>query len=98
MTDKQTPPDRLERIHLANLTDGRADCRVTGRWMRLPGATMETRNGALTYALMIVEVMVGGEERKLCELVMSREDLLMILNRMPVVPLGTPLPPCHGGV
>jgi hypothetical protein len=28
-----------------------------------------------------------GKDRKLCELVLAREDLLHILNRMPVTPL-----------
>jgi hypothetical protein len=45
---------------------------------------------------MIVDVMstnAEGKHRKLCELVLAREDLLQILNRMPVTPLGTtPLP------
>jgi hypothetical protein len=96
MAETPTPPDRLERIHLANLMEGRANCHLTGRWLQFPEAAMETSNGAGTHALMIVEVMVTyneGDERKLCELVLSREDLLLILNRMPVVPLNTPFPP-----
>ena len=96
MTDTPQYPDRWERKHLAKLMEGRADCQVSGRWLQFPLAARENPNGAGTHALMTVDVMTAdadGEERKLCELVLAREDLLMILNRMPVAPVGTPLPP-----
>jgi hypothetical protein len=42
---------------------------------------------------MAIDVMTtdaDGKDRKLCELVLAREDLLLVLNRMPVAPLGSP--------
>jgi hypothetical protein len=96
MTDTPKYPDRRERVHLAKLMEGRADCQVSDRWLQFPETAQENRNGAGKHALMIVDVMstnAEGKHRKLCELVLAREDLLQILNRMPVTPLGTtPLP------
>lgn len=96
MADKPKYPALWERVHLAKLMEGRADCKVSGRWLQFPQVARENPNGAGTHALMTVDVMTTdaeGTERKLCELVLAREDLLTILNRMPVVPLGAPLPP-----
>lgn len=96
MTDTPATPDRLERIYLANLMDGRADCHVTGRWLQFPEVALEKATGSGTKALMIIDVMTtyaDGDERQLCQMVLARDDLLMILNRMPVVPLDSPLPP-----
>lgn len=93
MTDTPKYPARWERVHLAKLMDGRADCQVSGRWLQFPEAARENPNGAGTHALMTVDVMTtnaDGKERKLCEMVLAREDLLRILNRMPVAPLGIP--------
>lgn len=96
MADTPNYPDRWERMHLAKLMEGRADCHVSGRSLQFPEVALENPYGAGSHALMTVDVMTAdadGKERKLCELVLAREDLLMILNRMPVAPLGTPLPP-----
>lgn len=96
MTDTSKSPARWERLHLAKLMEGRVDCQVSGRYLQFPEAALENPTGAGTQALMTVDVMTAdaeGKERKLCELVLAREDLLAILNRMPVAPLGTPLPP-----
>lgn len=96
MTDTSKYPDRWERMHLAKLMEGRADCQVSGRWLQFPEVALENPNGAGTHALMTIDVMTAdldGKERKLCGLALAREDLLLILNRMPVAPLGSPLPP-----
>ena len=81
---------------MANLMDGRADCHVTGRWLQFPEVALEKATGSGTKALMIIDVMTTyaeGDERQLCQMVLARDDLLMILNRMPVVPLDSTLPP-----
>lgn len=96
MTETPKYPDCWERVHLAKLMEGRADCQVSGRWFQFPDVALENPNGAGTHALMSFDVMrtdAEGKDRKLCELVLAREDLLLILNRMPVAPLGTTLLP-----
>jgi len=97
MADTPRYPDRRERVHLAKLMEGRVDCQVSGRWLQFPPSASEIgKGGGGTHALMIVDVMTmdaNDKERKLCELALAREDLLLILNRMPVVPRGgSPLP------
>jgi len=90
MADEQKNPSRYERLHLAKLMEGRADCAVSGRWLRFPETAQQVQNGSGTQELIFVDVMSTNEDmkdRKLCELVLAREDLLHILNRMPVKPL-----------
>ncbi|MFJ1470086.1 hypothetical protein [Massilia orientalis] len=87
MADEAKYPSLYERVHLAKLMEGRVDCAVSGRWLQFPATAQEVEMGGCTQELMFVSVMTTNEDhkdRKLCELVLAREDLLHILNRMPV--------------
>lgn len=90
MADEPKYPTRYERLHLAKLMEGRADCEVSPRWLKFPTNAHQVAMGAGTREFMTVDVMTtneDGKDRKLCELILAREDLLLILNRMPVTPL-----------
>jgi hypothetical protein len=90
MADKQKYPSRYQRVHLAKLMEGRAECVVSGRWLQFPTEAQQVEMGAGTQELIFVNVMTtneDGKDRKLCELVLAREDLLQILNRISVKPL-----------
>lgn len=84
-------PDRLERIQLANVMEGRAECQVSGRWLQFSPTAQHNPNGSgghdeLTFAYVMTENH-DGVTRKICELVLNRQDLLTILNRMEVKPV-----------
>lgn len=93
MADEKDYPTRYQRLHLAKLMEGRVDCEVSGRWLKFPTNAHQVQMGAGTREIMTVDIMTtneDGKDRKLCELVLAREDLLQILNRMPVTPLSPP--------
>jgi hypothetical protein len=87
MWSKHKNPSVSERRRLANVMEGRAMCQVSGRWLQFPEAAQTVGNGYGTASFMVVDVMtknIDDVERKICELVLTKEDLLHILNRMPV--------------
>ncbi len=81
---------RLERLRLANVMDGRAECHVSGRWLQFSSTAQQNPNGIGGHDnLTFLDVMTqnhDGTSRKICELVVNRQDLLEILNRMQVKP------------
>lgn len=83
-------PTRLERLQLANVMNGHAECHVSGRWLQFPPTAQQNPNGSGGFDdLTFVNVMTqnhDGVSRKICELVLNRQDLLDILNRMQVKP------------
>lgn len=90
MADESKYPSRYKRVHLAKLMEGRVDCAVSGRWLQFPATAQQVEIGSGTQELIFVDVMTTNEDRKdrkLCQLVLAREDLQHILNRMPVEPL-----------
>lgn len=88
---KEEMPTRLERIHFANVMEGRAVCHVSGRWLQFSPTAQQNPNGSGGHGdLTFVDVMTenhDGVSRKICELVLNRQDLLNILNRMTVKPV-----------
>lgn len=71
-----------ERLRRANLDKGKALCQVSGRWLQFPEKAHEFADG--TY--LPIDVMTSDDEgrvRKLCELVLVKEDLLDLLARIP---------------
>jgi hypothetical protein len=89
MANKPKYPSRYQRVRLAQLMEGRIDCEVSGRWLQFPPSAHQVAMGADTYDMMTIKVMStnhDGKDRKLCELMLAREELLQILNRMPVKP------------
>ncbi|PUA29473.1 MAG: hypothetical protein B0W54_02475 [Cellvibrio sp. 79] len=69
-------PDRTKRL---NLIKRIVPCQVSGRWLQFPEALHCQPDG--TYMLINVMTDNGeGKERKLCELVLYKEDLEAILK------------------
>jgi hypothetical protein len=72
-------PISVDRRWRNMIGPGCVPCVITGRWQRFPnhsGAYLRERE------CMIVEVMTGtpDEPRKLCDLTVTREDLLRAIN------------------
>lgn len=84
MTSEAKPSWNVERRRRANLTEGKAPCQVSGRWLQFPAQAHEFKDGTF----LAVDVMTAdgdGMPRKLCELVLVKEDLLELLARIPYV-------------
>ena len=83
-------PTRLERLQFANVMNGHAECHVSGRWLQFSATAQQNPNGSGGFDdLTFVDVMTknpDGISRKICELVLNRQDMLDILNRMQVKP------------
>lgn len=84
MTSKAKLSWNVERRRRANLNEGKAPCQVSGRWLQFPAQVHEFKAGTfLAAALMTVDG--DGKPRKLCELVLVKEDLLELMARVPHV-------------
>ncbi|WP_321846962.1 hypothetical protein [Paraburkholderia bannensis] len=84
MTNKPKTSWNVERRRRANLNERKAPCQVSGRWLQFPTNAREFKTGTF----LAVDVMTendDGKPRKLCELVLVKEDLLELLNRIPLV-------------
>ncbi len=71
-----------ERRRRGNLNEGKAVCQVSSRWLQFPDRAPEFRDGTF----LAVDVMTAdsdGKPRKLCELVLVKEDLLELLASIP---------------
>jgi len=80
---KKDGPTRSERVRLATVMEHRAECQVSSRWLQFPQSG-QTVGGA---SFMFVDVMTlnGDEqEKKICQLVLTKKDLREILNRIDV--------------
>jgi hypothetical protein len=72
-----------ERRRRANLKERKVVCQVSNRWLQFPAEAHELREGTF----LSVDVMTAdsdGKPRKLCALVLVKEDLLDLLARVPV--------------
>ncbi|SFT82825.1 hypothetical protein SAMN05192563_1004224 [Paraburkholderia aspalathi] len=72
----------VERRRRTNVNEGKAPCQVSGRWLQFPAKAHEFKNGTF----LAVDVMTAdsdGNPRKLCELVLVKEELLELLTRIP---------------
>ena len=80
---KNNSPTRIERVHLATIMEHKAECQVSSRWLQFPQSAQEV-GGA---SFMFVDVMTlngDDQEKKICQLVLTKEDLLAILKRIDV--------------
>jgi hypothetical protein len=81
-------PGWAERRRQANIIEGEADCHVSNRWLQFGRIAQENHDGDGGFdELLFVDVMTKNHEgtpRKICELVLDRQELLAILSRMPV--------------
>lgn len=60
---------------------GRADCQVSERWLQFPRKGTKLREGTF----LTVDVMTTNEtrkERKICELILVKEQLQFILDQI----------------
>jgi hypothetical protein len=81
MASGAKPSWNVERRRRANLSEGKALCQVSGRWLQFPTQAHEFKDGTF----LAVDVMTrdgDGNSRKLCELVLVKEDLLELLARV----------------
>ena len=76
-------PTRQQRVTLANVMDGKAVCVVSSRWLQFP----QTATMVYDAPYMFVDVMTMSSderEKKICQLALSKDDLLQILQRIEV--------------
>jgi hypothetical protein len=82
MTSKNDPTQQ-QRVTLANVMEGKAVCVVSSRWLQFP----QTATMVYDAPFMFVDVMTmnsDDQEKKICQLVLSKDDLLQILNRIEI--------------
>jgi hypothetical protein len=59
------------------------ECQVSGRWLQFP----EKASAVGGKSFMVIDVMTLGSDeqpRKFCELVLAKEDLIAMLNKIDV--------------
>ena len=84
MSDKVLKfPKRYKNTKRLDALKGKLRCEVSGRWLQFPKKA-DSQND-IEY--MFVDVMTLGaedNEKKLCEIVLDRKELLKILNEIQV--------------
>ena len=63
--------------------DGVLRCEVSGRWFQFPDASDKFEDIEYLH-LDIMTVGTNEQERKLCELIVDKQQLLKMLNDLPV--------------
>lgn len=79
--NKGRDPTRQQRVRLANVMENRAICEVSSRWLQFS----ETATLVGGEPLLFVNVMTlnsDDQEKKICQLVLSKDDLQQILSRV----------------
>ncbi|GJJ03439.1 hypothetical protein RugamoR64_39770 [Duganella rhizosphaerae] len=74
-------PGRAERRNRQNLKNGIVACQVSDRWLQFPDGASDVGG----KGFMQVDVMTRGSDeqpKKLCELVLAKEDLLAMLAKI----------------
>lgn len=80
---KKDGPTRRERMRLATIMEHKAECQVSSRWLQFPQSAQTV--GDASFMFVDVMTLTGNEqEKKLCQLVLTKEDLLDILERIEV--------------
>ncbi|MFZ6681953.1 hypothetical protein [Undibacterium sp. Tian12W] len=82
MTNKGDPT-RSERVRLATIMEHRAECQVSTRWLQFPQSAQMV-GGASFIFVDVMTLNSGEQEKKICQLVLTKEDLREILNRIDV--------------
>jgi len=75
-------PTSKEKRKRRDLNAGKVTCQVSGRWLQFP----EHAHDVGGEGFMMVDVMTVDQNdnpRKLCELVLTKEDLEAMLLRIP---------------
>lgn len=84
MTNITKFPNHQERRNRRNLKNMIAKCQVSGRWLKFPEKASEVGG----KGFIVIDVMTygnGDEPRKICELILIKEDLIEILDKIEVV-------------
>lgn len=79
-----TFPRGAERRDRLNLRKYRVSCQVSERWLQFPKEAHKLSGGDF----MVIDVMTLGadeSERKICELVLTKQDLLQMLEQVETV-------------
>jgi hypothetical protein len=66
--------------------DRAVPCQVSGRWLEFPEAADRVAGEDWMVINVMTEDYAGEKARKLCGLVLSRDDLLHALNRVALPP------------
>jgi hypothetical protein len=77
-------PNHQQRRALRNLKNGIVECQVSGRWLKFPEKASEVDG----KGFMMIDVMTlgsGEQPRKICELVLTKEDLIAMLNKIDII-------------
>jgi hypothetical protein len=80
---KGQDPTRQQRVRLANVMENRAICEVSSRWLQFS----ESATLVGGEPLLFVDVMTlnsDDQEKKICQLVLSKDELQLILGRVAV--------------
>jgi hypothetical protein len=76
-------PSMQRRRRRIDLNEGLVRCQVSSRWLKFAAQGHKLPEGTF----LIVDVMTSPDNlkpRKLCELVLTREDLMHVLERVTV--------------
>ena len=76
-------PTRSERMRLARIMEHKAECQVSSRWLQFP-ETAQTVGGGSFMFVDVMTLTADENEKKICQLVLAKEDLLDILRRIDV--------------
>lgn len=71
-------PGMQNRRRRLDISTGIVRCQVSDRWLQFPRSGPHEQRGTL----LVVDVMTAGrddEGRKLCELILTKQDLLAVL-------------------
>jgi len=84
MSDKiiKFPAGSKKRKRLNEKT-GKLECEVSGRWLQFPPSSDKFSN--IEYiSLDIMTIGASDKERKICELIFDKQQLLKMLHELPV--------------
>lgn len=74
-------PGSAERRRRRNLISGKVECQVSSRWLQFP--EQATLVGGASFMTVDVMTLDSNEKpRKLCELILTKEDLTAMLLRV----------------
>ncbi|MDN7813751.1 hypothetical protein [Burkholderia gladioli] len=83
MSNVKRFPGSAERRRRRNLSAGKVECQVSPRWLQFPEqATLV--GGASFMAVDVMTLDSNDKPKKLCELILTKEDIAAMLLRVSV--------------
>jgi hypothetical protein len=84
MTDKVIRyPFRAEALKRENRKNRRVPCVVSERWLQFP-KQIDRHSDADYIHLDVMTKGAGEEPRKICEVIVTKEELMSVLEELPV--------------